>query len=31
MTLLLQYTLIFAAVVLSQLPFAELRRCKKGA
>ena len=24
-------TLIFAAVVLSQLPFAELRRCKKGA
>ena len=22
---------IFAAVVLSQLPFAELRRCKKGA
>ena len=23
--------LIFAAVVLSQLPFAELRRCKKGA
>ena len=24
-------TLIFAAVVLSQLPLAELRRCKKGA
>ena len=23
--------LIFAAVVLSQLPLAELRRCKKGA
>ena len=23
--------LIFAAVVLSQLPFAELRRCKKSA